>query len=258
MIDIGIKEANPQGIIMRALIAGDIHGIIEKFERVLKFLSGEIDIGELMLLTGDFESLSCLKKAFKIALSLGLKPISIYGNHEDIALRDIVSPYEIVEINSGYLLGLGALIEVDGIKILGISGNRGSGRKWTHWRDSDILEIIKTYKKEEIDVVLSHEMPFGYADKCRNRRCGKPILNQLIRELNPIFFFGGHLHSKPDYAISDNGTIVIQVGAISNKWNENISYFTLVDLDRISFTIFEFNHSENNFSVYATYKKSNS
>ncbi len=239
---------------MRALIAGDIHGTIEKFERVIKSISEEIDIGELMLLTGDFESLSCLKKAFKIALSLGLKPISIYGNHEDTALRDIVSPYEIVEINGGYLLGLGALIEVDGIKILGISGNRGSGRKWTHWRDSDILEIIKMYKKEKIDIVLSHEMPFGYADKCRNRRCGKPILNQLIRELNPMFFFGGHLHSKPEYAISDNGTIIIQVGAISNKWAENISYCALVNLDTKSFIIFEFHHSENSFSVYTEYK----
>ncbi|MGQ4893848.1 MAG: metallophosphoesterase family protein [Candidatus Njordarchaeia archaeon] len=204
---------------LQILAFGDIHGEIEKLIRVLDHAFDRYDV-DMILVAGDlnlgFSEIEDVFTRNKIPTFI------IYGNHDD----DLKPIYELraYRYKNISFLRLGGVIRYKGANILGIPGNRGGGRKWTHWQDYKIKRIIEYQKDKKIDIVLSHEAPFGYSDECGDHnRCGKPVLLDLIKVLRPRLFICGHLHNHIQISEFER-TKIINTGAISNRWGEDSEY----------------------------------
>jgi len=225
---------------MKILVLGDIHDYLRPLSIIFKYAYNSD--AQFVLITGDFgvkeHSLRFVSNLLSEYNWIG---VSVYGNHEPKLI--INNAQRGLSLGSLRILAMGEIIEHFGLSILGICGNRGSGRKWSHWRDSIIIGIINRVSGRRIDLVLSHEMPLGLADNCRGTKsCGQKVLRLLVEKLKPRLYIGGHLHTYPQYAELRN-TLIVKVGGISNKgFLEGHSFFALVDIrkDRVCVLSYEY------------------
>lgn len=216
---------------MNFLVFGDIHDKVERVSMVLRFVEEEYGLPKHVLITGDYgEKDETVIKIASMMSEYCLEAISIYGNHEPKIIREkVLNNNNIFTLHGIKFLPLGVTYNCCGVEILGIGGNRGSGKKWSHWQDSQILRIMETVGK--VDIILAHEMPYGAADKCRGKHCGQIILRKLTEKLRPKLYVGGHLHTLPEQGVIGN-TIVLKVGCISNKGRlKDKSFFTIIDMN---------------------------
>ncbi len=211
---------------------GDIHDCIDRIMILFGLIDEYLSVPRYILFTGDFgEDVSTLKFLGEILEKRSIIGISTYGNHEPEIIRKIHRSQNIECIYGIKIIPLGKTYEVGDIKILSIGGNRGSGKKWSHWRDHEVLEIIRQQKNQKIDIVLAHEMPFGLADRCRgNKNCGQIALRELIEKLEPRIYLGGHLHTHPSVT-KYKETYIVKVGGISNRgYLKNKSFFATLEI----------------------------
>jgi len=217
---------------MRAVIFGDIHGCVDRVEAIFTIGEEMIRDAHYALITGDYgEDNTSILQVSEILRKHQILGISTYGNHEPDAIRRAAKSTHPFTINGIILLPLGIKHRIGDITILSIGGNRGSGKKWSHWRDHQIEDIIRSNKDIKVDIVLSHEMPYGLADRCRgDKHCGQLVLRRLVEELKPRIFIGGHLHTFPEVSILGN-SIILKVGGVSNRGHlKNSSFFSILNL----------------------------
>jgi len=224
----------------------DIHDAYEKFKRVFVKAVEEIGPPDLVTIAGDFgEKKNTVVKIADLLKDFSVQGVAVYGNHESEFFRRVFKEEnkEILHIGPLTVLNLGATYDVHHLKILGISGNRGGGRKWTHWQDSQI-EQIKNHV-EKLDIILSHEMPRGYVDWCGRPRthCGQKALRELVHELNPLLFVGGHLHETPRSTKAKNGTVIVLSGPINYKTMDFLSSFSVIEIENPSLIVFHYNYN---------------
>lgn len=163
--------------------------------------------------------------------------IFIGGNHEaSNYLQEL--PYGGWVAPNIYYLGYASVITYKGVRIGGISGiYKGFDYFKGHFEkppyDDNTIRSVYHYRQQEtfrlqqltkpIDIMMSHDWPnsvynFGdagqlirfkphFRDEIHNDKLGSPPLFQLLKKLQPKYWFSGHLHCKFAAVIPhDNGT----------------------------------------------------
>lgn len=226
---------------MRILAFGDIHDQLRPLPEIFTF-ADKMGIS-CVLITGDFGAEDhSVRFVSDLLGKYGWRGIAVYGNHEPKMV--ISSKDRGLRVGCLRILRLGEVIEYRDLRILGVCGNRGSGKKWSHWRDSQILKILDELSDQKIDIILAHEMPLGLADICRGTKsCGQQVLRILVERLRPKLYIGGHLHTIPQYA-QHNNTLVLKIGGISNRGAlGSVSFFSIIDMDNMGITAHSYKYT---------------
>ena len=152
--------------------------------------------------------------------------IFIGGNHEASNVLHSLYYGGYVAPNI-YYLGFGGVIQVNGLRIAGISGiynkysynfghdeefpyDESSCRSIYHTRSLEIHRLSQL--TEDIDIFLSHDWPQGIwehgdknqllrykpflRDEIEKNEFGNPPLMQLLNTLKPKYWFAAHMHTK--------------------------------------------------------------
>ncbi len=98
-------------------------------------------------------------------------------------------------------------IELDGIKIGGISGIIGRADKTNRVDESDFLNGLTKLSKKELDFILIHETP----DFPKNNEIGNSKIREHIEKLNSTRICCGHCYWDNSLANFDNKTQVLNV-----------------------------------------------
>ena len=148
----------------------------------------------------------------------------IAGNHDKCFERTFRNDIDSIFKNTKIHYLENDLIEIDGIKFYGtpyctIFGN------WAFMRDDENLSIIFDNIPENIDVLLTHDAPYGTSDVCLQKESwiteghlgNKPLRDAIITK-SPKFNFHGHLHSSNHSAELLNNTEVYNVSLLDEKY----------------------------------------
>mmetsp|Transcript_13615 Transcript_13615/g.24422 ORF Transcript_13615/g.24422 Transcript_13615/m.24422 type:complete len:404 (+) Transcript_13615:91-1302(+) len=236
---------------MYVAVVGCLHGeFTSLYESIAELERAESVNIELVLVCGDVQTvrnaddLECMavpqkyKRAGEFAdYYNGTKvapklTIFIGGNHEasnvlqELPLGGFVAP-------NIYFLGYSGVVNVNGIRIAGISGiykshdyhkprfehppySTSTIRSIYHTRSCDVERLLaikgSNGSHPPLDIFLSHDWPtlatrYGnidqllvrkpmFRDEVRRGELGSPVLNQLVTELRPAYWFSAHLHVK--------------------------------------------------------------
>ena len=98
-------------------------------------------------------------------------------------------------------------IELNGIRIGGISGIIGRSDKTNRVEESDFLDGLTKLSKKDLDFILIHETP----DFPKNNENGNSKIRKHIEKLNPTRIFCGHCHWNNSLANFDNKIQVLNV-----------------------------------------------
>ncbi|KAL3307764.1 lariat debranching enzyme, partial [Cichlidogyrus casuarinus] len=152
--------------------------------------------------------------------------VFVGGNHEASSyLQEL--PYGGWVAPNIYFMGYAGVVQFAGLRIVGISGiykhhdynlghfehppyTESSKRSAYHTRNFEVFRLMKIQKR--VDIVLSHDWPRGvyaYGDtnwllrrkpaftkECQQNLLGSPASEQLLRYLQPRYWFSAHLHVK--------------------------------------------------------------
>lgn len=86
-----------------------------------------------------------------------------------------------------------------------------------------VLEILYSTIPDDIDIILSHDAPYGISDICYENRMkehiGNPQLRSVMDRIKPKYLIHGHLHSS-SHAMeeSEYGTKVYNVSLLNEKY----------------------------------------
>ncbi|XP_018334426.1 lariat debranching enzyme [Agrilus planipennis] len=230
---------------MKIAVEGCAHGELEIIYETIKFIEDAEDIKvDLLICCGDFQStrnqqdLRCMAIPNKY-YNLGsfyqyyngekkapILTIFIGGNHEaSNYLQEL--PYGGWVAPNIYYLGYCGVINVNGIRIGGISGiykgndyfkgryeiipyDNNSIRSVYHIRQVDIFRLKQL--SSNIDIFLSHEWPAGVCEygnvvslnkikpflrkDIESGKLGNKPCEELLKDLKPTYWFSAHLHCK--------------------------------------------------------------
>ena len=98
-------------------------------------------------------------------------------------------------------------IELDGLKIGGISGIIGRAGKINRVDESDFLNGLTKLSKKKLDFILIHETP----DFPSNNEIGNSKIREHIEKLNPTTICCGHCYWNNSLANFNNKTQVLNV-----------------------------------------------
>lgn len=186
----------------------DLHGYLPKIEPC-----------ELLLICGDIVNLKCQQyhqsckkwyiKNFKPWIE-GLpceKVLFIPGNHEcgveghEIEYRNMF-PHSykatiLIHEEYEYLSNEGKIYKIFGTPYCKIFGN------WAYMRDNDTLKEKFSEIPEELDILMTHDAPYGCNDVCVDstswntfEHLGNIPLREIVLEKKPKLLLHGHLHSS--------------------------------------------------------------
>uniref|UniRef100_A0A7N0V0Q8 Lariat debranching enzyme C-terminal domain-containing protein n=1 Tax=Kalanchoe fedtschenkoi TaxID=63787 RepID=A0A7N0V0Q8_KALFE len=126
-----------------------------------------------------------------------------------------------------YFLGFSGVVKFGNVRIGGLSGiynrhhyhlghyerppyNENDIRSIYHVREYDVHKLMQV--KERIDIFLSHDWPVGitdhgnksellryksyFAEEIENRTLGSKAASQLLKKLQPSYWFSAHLHCR--------------------------------------------------------------
>ena len=173
---------------------------------------------ELLLICGDILPLHCQSKAIESRLWLidEFKPWAaslpveqvffIAGNHDfwfernDLMAHQIFSPHDKVRyLKNEYIDYISSqdakIYHIFGTPYCHIFGN------WAFMRSEEILAKKFSQIPNNIDILISHDAPYGTSDICfegwaaDGRHKGCPELRDAIIASKPKYNFHGHLHS---------------------------------------------------------------
>lgn len=99
--------------------------------------------------------------------------------------------------------------------------------RWAFMRDYQLLKEHYSKIPENIDILLTHDAPYGVSDICYDwlhqgralEHIGNPALREAILEKNPKWNIHGHLHSaNHDIELLGN-TNVVNVSLLNESYN---------------------------------------
>lgn len=216
---------------MRVLIASDIHG---KLTYLLKMIEKEKP--DILVYAGDLGLYEEFDTRAEDILDYPIPKAFIYGNHDEIFL--------ITNRKNKDFTWLPSFIpkEVKGLRILGINGNIAKRTRFEwHTTERTIREELRLClyaKPKRINLIVSHECPFGYADTIQRKKIqgkkeftwskhvGFSSLFKVLDKLKPNYYVCGHLH-RQQIDIYEN-TLVMNPG-----YGRNGDYILLDTLKRI-------------------------
>ena len=109
----------------------------------------------------------------------------------------------------------GDLLEIDGLRLAGISGIFGEPNRkpWRH-NYSDYEAMFQMLMEERPDILLLHEGPNHPPERFRGSDFIRDLLLELSREIRPKLVVNGHCHwPQPMVELSESGPIVTNVDA---------------------------------------------
>ncbi len=167
---------------MKLVLLGDIH---DKWKTVGKILDHEFpEGGGTVLCVGDLVTYPEIKNN---------KFYFVYGNHENLEKIGSLGKNTngLIPIYTGDRITL-----PDGRTIAGICGNFSPRFYETQEKNKYIKksEIGKITSLEKIDILLSHEAPFGVGVSKFGKDVGQPIITEVVSRLKPRLAFFGHHH----------------------------------------------------------------
>ena len=216
----------------------DGHGILPKIEE-------EFD---LMLIGGDNVNLYCQSsKSFTkewylknfvewvntLPMNIYSKILVISGNHEIgmqmLSNNELKSLWdEIYYLTNGHVVYLqNELYEYcksgECLKIFGTPYCKQFGN-WAYMEDQETLRNLYSKIPENIDILLSHDAPYGCSDMCfgwfrKPEHIGNIALRNAILDKNPKFCIHGHLHSANHECEMLYDTKVYCVSLVDESYN---------------------------------------
>lgn len=199
---------------MKIAVVSDLHGHLPIYPS--PYWEG-IEECELLLICGDILPLHCQSKAIasRLWLTDDFKPWAaslpveqvffIAGNHDfwlernDLMAHQIFSSHDKVRyLNNEYV----DYISTQDAKVYRIFGTPYCHQfgNWAFMRDEEIL--VEKFKviPDNVDILISHDAPYGVSDICfqgfSSGHIGCPELRDAIIEHKPKYNFHGHLHSS--------------------------------------------------------------
>jgi len=195
---------------MKILIAGDIHGKIEKLKKIVELIRPDavFQSGDL----GFFADVSSMDRAsrrhikknpaegeiFAYVQKEKVFPCPLYfvrGNHEDFELLEGFEELElcnIVYLKTGiHIIGSLTVATIGGIYCW---GNNPKKRNLPKYTQEEELEFL--FKECKADVLLAHDAPEGMGLKQGGG--GSPFVSLAIETLRPRFLFHGHYGNPPE------------------------------------------------------------
>ncbi|XP_030371889.1 lariat debranching enzyme [Scaptodrosophila lebanonensis] len=230
---------------MRIAVEGCAHGELENIYDTIKGIEKSKNIKiDLLLCCGDFQSTRNLEdlqtmavpkkymdicsfyKYYNGQLVAPVLTIFIGGNHEaSNYLQEL--PYGGWVAPNIYYLGYAGVVNVNGIRIAGISGiykghdflrgrhefppyTQSSCRSVYHVRQLEVFRMKQLSGK--IDIFMSHDWPRGiwdygnkeqlikfkpyFKDDMESGKLGSRPLEELLKSVRPTYWFAAHLHCK--------------------------------------------------------------
>lgn len=214
---------------MKVLIAGDIHA--SRYHLRYLFDVAKDNGAELIIALGDFcffpkkqWSLDFLDTASQLAVDTGIPLYWLDGNHEDhdeLAIMTngsnsdkFLTRYEDKVWDGVWYLPRGYRFEVDGVSFMSYGGAYSVDRQYRtkniSWFPREVIELshIESLSDERVDILLTHDVPFGYSfpydetlpDSVTSAEQRRHLL-QLVYKTKPFLCFGGHHHMRRTYGV---------------------------------------------------------
>lgn len=209
----------------------DLHGYLPKDlpESDLLLIGG--DIIPLNIQTNIPKSLEWLDGEFKqwCKDQETYEIVLVGGNHDFVLERKKKEATKIFrEYGSWfhYLHNEVKTINIEGkeIKIFGTPYCHQFGN-WAFMRDDDKLRKYFAECPDEVDIILSHDAPYGITDVCLERlaytsegHIGNVPLRERLNMVNYKYLLHGHLHSSDHQLTEFKGGYVANVSLLSEKY----------------------------------------
>lgn len=168
---------------MKFLLVSDVHKSLKYRELgAVDWLLGIIDEvkADVLISAGDWDE-GMSDYDFQRIISK-VKMFTVYGNHENFS---IITRYAIPD---------GKVFEVGVLKIAGINGLIGDGKKVYEITPNKFSRIVKRLKGTVIDILVTHQPPYlpeAYP-YMEYDEAGRMML-EAIETLRPKLFFNGHM-----------------------------------------------------------------
>jgi Icc-related predicted phosphoesterase len=142
---------------------------------------------DLIISAGD---LSSGYLQFLVTMIKGAPLFYVRGNHDDKYEKD--PPLGCVNIH-------GRIVEYNGLRILGLEGSRWYNCEGIQYKENRMWwEFLKLWPRlkygRKIDIVLTHNPPYGLNDGKGHAHRGFKSFRYLIDTFEPRFFIHGHQH----------------------------------------------------------------
>lgn len=189
---------------LKALVVGDMHGRLENFWKALTSEQPDIVIS-----TGDWGDPGQIDTQDFQAILERTLVYSVYGNHDDMDLLQVLRNRDC----SPVLLPHGEFVEVEGVRLAGISGIWAKSHKKPYYiTDEEVLSIAQRLEGKNVTVLVTHGCPIGLADETpKGTRGGQRCFLDAFKIVNPKVHLCGHLH-KPQLRQLKSGQTVLNIG----------------------------------------------
>ena len=197
---------------MRILHLSDTHGAHHRLKALPE--------ADVLIHTGDFTLDGSETEATDFLNWLCNLPyahkIFICGNHDECLYGAII---EGLDANVHYLNNSG--IEIDGIKFYGVPmflNDCITGRQFQNYANIP----------DNIDIVITHEPPYGILDESDKTNFGSKELLQRIKSISPAAHLFGHIHCQQ--GIERLGTTIYSNGTTINNGIINLQTPIIIKL----------------------------
>ena len=196
---------------MKILIAGDIHGKMEKLRKVVELLKPDVvfQVGDLGFFADDssmdrasrrhIEKNPAEGEIFAYINKEKVFPCPLYfvrGNHENFELLERFEELElpnILYLRTGiHVIGPLTVAAIGGIYYGGNNPRKRNLPKYTQEKE---MEFLFNFKQSKVDILLAHDAPEEKGLK--QGRGGSPFVSLAIEALRPKFLFHGHYANPP-------------------------------------------------------------
>jgi len=201
-----IKQARMggKGMGLKALVVGDMHGQMETVWKAV-----EEERPDLLICVGDWGDPGQIAPQEYQSLLERLTVYTVYGNHDDMELLKALRNRD----GSPVLLPHGEFVEVQGVRIAGISGIWAKSRKKPYYiTDEEVVTIAQKLAGKNVTILVTHGCPVGLADETpKGTHGGQRCFLDAFKIVNPKAHLCGHLH-KPQLRQLKSGQFVLNVG----------------------------------------------
>lgn len=212
---------------MKIVAISDLHGLFPKIEE--KSFDVLCICGDVFPLRAQHNIPQCenwLRKTFiPWCESLPCKEVLLVAGNHDIYFERVMHP-DIIEVfkDSKVRYLENDLIELDGIKFYGTPYCKVFGN-WAFMREDDRLAMYFENIPEDLDILLTHDAPYGTSDVCEEEmwwnthyHIGSIPLRDAIIAKQPKFNLHGHLHSANHECEMLNNTKVYCVSVVDEQY----------------------------------------